>query len=87
MAKGRIMSTADSGLKPETIAVKTIKIEAIEFLEAKKPLAVETSPVIARMSEAMPIIGAKKTESILPLQEKNTRKAFLMLLKNSSQEK
>ena len=69
------------------IAVKTMKIEAIEFLEAKKPFAVEIRPVMAKISEAMPIIGARKTESILPLHEKKIRKAFLILEKKVFQEK
>ena len=74
-------------MKPEMIAVKMMNIEAIELREAKKPLAVEIRPVIARMREAIPIIGARKMESMLPLQEKKTRKAFLMLSKNVTQEK
>ena len=87
IANGKIMRTAELGLKPEIMAVKIMKIEAIELREAKKPLVVEIRPVIARISEAIPIIGARNMESILPLQEKNTRKAFLMLLKKVSQEK
>ena len=87
IANGKIIRTAESGLKPEMTAVKIMKIEAIELREAKKPLVVEIRPVMAKMSEAMPIMGARKTESMLPLQEKNTRKAFLMLSKKVFQEK
>ena len=87
MANGKMMRTAQSGLKPEMMAVKMINIEAMEFLEAKKPLVVEMRPVMARMSDAIPIIGARKIESILPLQEKKTRTAFFILLKKTPQEK
>ena len=87
MANGKMMRTAESGLKPEIMAVKIMKIEAIELREAKKPLVVEIRPVIAKINEAIPIIGARNTESMLPLQEKNTRKAFLTLSKKAPQEK
>ena len=81
------MSTAAKGLRPASKIVKMINIEAMEFLEAKKPLVVEIRPVIARASEASPIIGAKNTDSILPLQEKNGKKASLILEKYLPQEK
>ena len=69
------------------IIVKIMKTEAMELLEAKKPRAVEIRPVTASASEANPTIGAKKTDSMLPLQEKKGRKASLMLVKNVDQEK
>ena len=87
MANGMMMSTTQNGLKPDKRMVKTIKMEAMEFLEAKKPLVVEMRPVKARAREARPIIGARKTDWILPLQEKNGRKASLMLAKKAPQEK
>lgn len=87
MAKGKIISTAQSGRKPVIITVKTIKIEAIEFLEAKKPCVVEIRPVIARAREARPIIGDKKMDPTLPPQEKNGKNPFLMFSKYASHEK
>ena len=56
--------------------VKMIKYEAMEFLEAKKPLAVEISPVIARAKLARPTRGERKVLSTEPLQEKNGVKPF-----------
>ena len=85
MANGKIIRTAQSGLNPEIIAVKIRKIEAIELREAKKPLVVEMRPVIASVREAIPIIGARKTDSMLPLQEKKARRAFLMFSRNVPQ--
>ena len=81
------MRTAQNGLNPERTTVKTIKIEAIEFLDAKKPLVVEIRPVMASANEARPIIGDKKTDSMLPLHEKNGRKASLIFEKKWPREK
>lgn len=87
MANGIMMSTAADGLKPDTMTVNTIKIDAMELREAKKPLAVEISPVKARAIDARPIIGDKKTDWMLPLQEKNGKNASLIFGKKLFQEK
>ena len=57
MASGRIMRTEESGERPEMKTVKRINIVAMEFLEAKKPLAVLMSPAMAIDNEASPTIG------------------------------
>ena len=66
-----MISTAASGLNPVIIIVKTMKTDAIEFLDAKNPFVVENRPVNARAIEARPTIGDRKIDSTLPLQEKN----------------
>ena len=75
------MSTIEFGESPEMKMVNKINMVAIEFLEAKKPLAVLTNPASATESEASPIIGESIADSALPVQEKNGKKADLILLK------
>ena len=52
-------SRLESGLSPERTTAKTIKQEAIAFLEAKKPLVVEKRPVRARAKVESPTIGER----------------------------
>ena len=61
---------AQSGFRPVIIIVKMIKSEEMEFREAKKPLAVEIRPAIARAILARPTIGLSKVPSIPPVHEK-----------------
>ena len=79
MARGKIISMADSGLSPESTIENTMKQEAMALREAKKPLVVEIRPTIARLKTPSPIKGDKKTLSTLPFQVKNGAKAELML--------
>ena len=87
MASGKRIKTADSGRKPEIMIVKMMKSEAMEFLDAKKPLAVEISPVRAKARDARPIIGDRNTDWALAPHVKNGVKALPILLKNVLQEK
>ena len=77
-----MINTAESEDRPEMKIVKIINIVAIEFLEAKKPLAVLARPANAIASVAIPTIGESIVETALPDQEKNGKKADLIFSKN-----
>ena len=72
---GSKIRMADSGFKPERKTVKTIRQLAIELREAKKPLVVESSPMIARAIEARPMNGDRKGLSRVVFQAKKGKKA------------
>ena len=57
--KGKMMKIAASGLKPVIIMQKTIKIEAMELREAKKPLVVENRPISAKAKLGRLISGVR----------------------------
>jgi hypothetical protein len=66
---GRIMKITAYGLKPVMMRPNMIRIEAIEFLEAKNPFVVENSPIKARERIGKLISGERNTLSLLPCQE------------------
>ena len=61
--------------------VKRMRKIAIEFLLAKKPLNVETRPMMAIRVAGRLICGARKVLSTTPCHEKKGRKACLSLIK------
>ena len=60
---------------------KTIKIEAIELREAKKPLVVENRPISANAKVGKLISGDKNTLSTLECHDKSGAKPVKILLK------
>jgi hypothetical protein len=56
-------------LNPVIISPKTIKSEAIEFRDAKKPFVVEKSPIKAKANVGKLIKGDKNTPSSEVFQE------------------
>ena len=61
--KGSNENTTASGLNPVIIKQNTIKIEAIELREAKKPLVVENNPINAKAKIGRLINGERNTLS------------------------
>ena len=80
---GRMKKTIALGLKPVIKRQKTIKIEAMELREAKKPLVVENKPIRANAKIGKLTNGDKNTLSKLPVQENNGAKPAKILLKKS----
>ena len=78
---GRIKKITASGLKPVMTRQKIIKMEAIEFLEAKKPFVVENRPIKAIANTGKLINGDKKTFSRVLCHENTGAKPVIILLK------
>ncbi len=74
---------AASGLNPVIIKQNTIKIVAIEFREAKKPLVVENRPIRARAKSGKLTSGDKKTLSKLLCHEKIGAKPVMIFPRKS----
>ena len=66
------------GLNPEMIRQNTIKSDAMEFLEAKKPFVVENSPIKTSAKTGRLIRGERNTLSTVVRQEKAGPKAVIM---------
>lgn len=78
---------AASGLIPERKIVKMIRQLAMELREAKNPLVVEKSPMMASATDANPTKGDKNGLSSAVFQVKNGKKAVLRLSKKLPSEK
>ena len=74
-------NTIALGLKPAIIRQNTIKIDAIELRDAKKPLVVEKSPIRANAKVGRLISGDKNTLSRLLCHENTGASPRAILLK------
>lgn len=81
------MRMAASELIPDRKTVNTVRQLAIELRDAKKPLVVEKSPMMANATDASPTKGDKKGLSSAVFQVKNGKKAVLRLSKKPLNEK
>ena len=66
---GKNMKIIALELNPEIITPNTIKSDAIEFLEAKKPLVVENNPISAKAKIGRLISGERNRFSMLLCHE------------------
>ena len=80
MASGRMIRTTALGLKPVIMRVKTMRTDAMELREAKKPFVVENKPMRARAKIGREIRGERKTLSIVLCQEKTGARPVPILL-------
>ena len=87
IAIGSRIRIAHSGLSPDNKIVKIMRQLAIEFLEAKKPLAVDSRPITANAIEARPMKGDRKALSRVVFQAKKGKKAVWILVRNWVKEK
>ena len=83
MESGRIKKITTEGLKPVIIKVNTIRSDAIELRDAKKPFVVENSPIKAIAKTGKLMSGDGNTLSLVPRQEKTGDKPLTIFPKKS----